>query len=309
MSLDGEWRIERAASALSHGDTTGAIDHLRSALGDNPENARAHALLAFALLSSRRRHAARHEAALAVACDPELGLGHRVRGYVALAENDLGAASTAFHEALALEPLDEQNLLGMARCHLASRKFPDAMRQIERVLELDANSGDALEVKARLELMQGSLAAAEDSAQRALALDPESPEALTLLGSVRLRSGDTQAARDLALWALQVDPSDDSALRLMSDIKARESWLLGAWWRLMTWLSRLGSERAVLVLTMLYVVHQAIQLVLRDFDWDSAAIGFSLLWLVFCAYTWGAGSIQQRMVTKELEQVRLKPGF
>jgi Tfp pilus assembly protein PilF len=309
VRVDSSWTLDCAALALRHGNATGAVEDIRGVLGEDPENARAHALLAFALLSLRRRHAARHEAELAIACDPEQAFPHRIRGYVALAENDAARANAAFEQAVSLNPDDEQNLLGLARCHLAARRFGPATQMLARVLEADASSSDAYEVQARLELERGDLPAAEEAAQRALAIDPESAEALTLLGTVRLRGGNAEAARDLALWALQLDPSDDGALRLMADIKARQSWHLGLWWRLMTWLSRLGIERAMLVMTLMFVVQHAGVLLLNDLGYEQAALGLSILWLIFCAYTWGAGSIQQRMVAKELESVRLKPGF
>jgi tetratricopeptide (TPR) repeat protein len=309
VRLETSWLLERAATAMRMGDMASAIEHLRAILGEEPENAQAHALLAFALLGTRRRHAARHEAAIAVACDPELGIGHRARGYVALSENDTPTAQAAFEHALAIDPSDEQNLLGLSRCYLAKRQFNEAMALIDKALEMDATATDALEAKARVELMRGDLRAAEATAQRALSLDPESPDALTLLGSIRLQAGDAEAARDLARWALQIDPTDEGALRLMADLKARQSWWLGAWWRFMVWLSRLGNERAVLVLTLLYIAYQAGVFVLRDLDMESAALGLNVVWLVLCAYTWGAGSIQRSMVAKELASVRLKPEF
>jgi Tfp pilus assembly protein PilF len=309
VSENISWPLERAIAALRRNDMATAIDHLRDVLTEEPEHAGAHALLAFSLLGSRRRHAARHEANQALACNPELPLAHRASGYVALAEANIGQARLAFQKALELDPSDEQNLLALARCDSAQGNWTAALDNIERALERDAGSGEALEAKGRVHLARGQLPEAEAAARAALALDPESAEALTLLGAVRLRAGDKDAARDLALWALQIDPSDDSALRLMADIKARQSWLLGLWWRYMVWLSKLGNERAVLVLTLTYIVYQAGVFLLGDLGLESAALGLSLLWLMLCIYTWTASSIQRNMVAKELERVRLKPDF
>lgn len=69
---------------------------------------------------------------------------------------------------------------------------------------------------------------------------------------VLLRRGDVSGAREHAVWALRTDGSDPDALRLLAVIKARESLLLGLWFRVGSVLAGLGPS-AMLVLLAAYV--------------------------------------------------------
>ncbi|XXY46877.1 hypothetical protein WME91_43440 [Sorangium sp. So ce269] len=76
----------------------------------------------------------------------------------------------------------------------------------------------------------------------ALKAEPEHADALILIGDVLLRRGDASGAREHAVWAIRTDVRDPDALRLLAAIKARESLLLGLWFRVSSVLARLGPS-------------------------------------------------------------------
>src|SRR5690606_5211910 len=98
--------------------------------------------------------------------------------------------------------------------------------------------------------------------------------------------GELQMAKDHALWAIRSEPGARHALYLMASIKARESWLLGLWWRFNTWLGRMSDGRIVLVLLAAFVA-QRLGTVYSDkhgFEMTSSIIHYA--WLGLCIYSW-----------------------
>lgn len=301
--------IARVVASLNAGNTPGAIEALRDALGEEPENSLAHALLASALMKQRRIHAARHEAELAVALDPTSDFAFRMRGYVALSSADLGRAQLAFAKAVEIDPTAAENRIAEARLAIARHDLAAAQKAIDQALALDPGDTEAKVIKGRVLAKRGRLGEAEIVAREALASSPEDIDTLCLLGEVRLAQGDGKGAKDLALWALQRNANDETALQLLADVKVKESPLLGLWWRYNAWLARLGAHNAMAVLTLMYVVYFLAQQGLDDFGHASYGTLLTVAWLVFCLYTWSGGAIRERMVKKELEHVRLRPNF
>ena len=188
-------------------------------------------------------------------------------------------------------------------------KPQEALKAIEICLNLDPHSVDARVLKGSIALQRGDMETANALARDALEQNPEHLCALTLMGSIYLRSGDIEAARDHALWALEIDPHDPEALSLLTSIKIRQSKLNGLWWRWNAWVTKRGTNNAILILIAAFVIVRLAVVVFEDYGYSSGATSLALIWLFFCVYTWKGCSIMDRMVHKELEQVRLNPNF
>ncbi|MBI1384468.1 MAG: tetratricopeptide repeat protein [Rhizobiales bacterium] len=308
MSQNVDHLVLLAGRAMATGNHSGAIETLRDALTQDPEHASAHTLLAYALLGQGRIHAARFEADAALRLAPELDDCHRVSGYVAISEADLVRARRDFLAAVELDPRSTENLLGLARLLDVCDEPVEALALVEKALEIEVEPA-SLVLRGGMHLEAGRLAEAEEDARRALALQPEDAATLALMGQVLLRGGDREAAREFALWALQIDATDQDALSLLANIKMRESWLMGLWFRWNVWISRLGTERAVLVLLAAFVVYWVARLAIRDLGYPGAAQMLTYAWLIFALYTWVGGAIRDRIVEKEVARVRLRPNF
>lgn len=304
-----EEMLMRVAAGLRSGNTPAAIEALRDLLTEIPDESLPHALLATALLRQRRLHAARHEADLAIALDPRSDIAHRTRGYVAMAGADLRKARLCMERAIEIDPQSAETRIAEARVALAARDLDGAGKAIEAALALEPGSADARILEAELLQQQGRLAEAEAAAREALTASPHDTEAMCRLGEILLARGDTGGAKELALWALQQDATDATAIALLSDVKMKESLLLGLWWRYNSWLSGLGSQNAMAVLTGMYVLYFLAIQALDDFGRGTYVTLLTIAWLVFCVYTWSGAAIRDRMVAKELEQVRLRPDF
>lgn len=300
--LDHAERMQRAANH------EGAIAALKRVLAEEPDSSEAHALLAISLLATRRVHAAAREAREALALEPEGRAALMAFVAVATAQRRWDEARAAVEALLALAPGD----VGSLRLAAELRRFDDpraAERLLERARELDPDDPDTLCALGRLLLARREVAEAGALARAALGLEPEDVDAHVLAGEVALAQGDARGAWEHARAALGHAPSDEGALRLLTSCKARESALLGLWWRFANLIGAAGSRRALLLSLGFFVAVQLVAIVADHYRWDLVSEVVMRLWLVFCVYTWAAPVLFRRMVERELKKLELRRDF
>lgn len=294
---------------LAHGNHPGAVEMLRRALSENPDDADAHALLSLVLLRQKRVHAAEHEAGLALTLEADLPMAHVAAASVALARHQFSRAEQHISRLLELEPDDADNLRLQARLFELTGKRPQRREALERALALGPDDPHTLTALGEEALERGDTAEAERRAREALAADAQFLDGLVLMGQVHLRRGQVEEARDHAVWALRQNATDEGALRLLVDLQARRSWVLGLWWRWATWMGTLGDTQGMLVLlgafTAQYVATQAAE----DLKLPTVAQLITLVWLGLAVYSWVAPSLFTRMLRRELEGVQLNARF
>lgn len=310
MSLD----MSRHALALArrhygHGQVDQAIDVLLRLLGEDPDLAEAHALLAFCLLKRKRLHVAALEAARALELEPDSVYSHLAAALVAIARRRPSEAETHLNAARELDPAAAVIEDGFARLHLAWGHDERALAHARCACELEPDDLDYRALLASLEFRRGDRGTAEALAREVLELDPEHLEALCVLGHCELAAGRVDDARQHAAWAVQLDPMDEQALTLLAAVKARRSPLLGLWWRFQSYLTAGSRTRTVVLLLGLFLLYQIGMIALSQNGLQRWTLPLSLLWLGFCAYTWIAPGLFWRSVKKELQQVTLRPGF
>lgn len=302
-------RLLLARRFLQAGQARAAIEQLRHVLGDDPENATAHALLSHALVDDNRIYAGEREAGLALAHAPEDGEGHRAMARVKFAQRRLDEALEATERAEAIEPLEPATFVIRAGVLAVLERSAEARAALERALELDPESDDARWQLGVLCLDEGKIDEAERWARAVLEGHPEHIGAGVLMGRALLRRGDVAAAREHALTALRENASHEGALFLLASVKTRENPFLGAWWHLNTRLSELGGHGEALALIGAFVAVRLVSLILADTGHPAASELVRTLWLGVCAYSWVAPGIFRKMLEAELQKVRLRDDF
>ena len=301
--------VHRALVAARFGQLHRALEGLAAHLGDDPDDAEAHAWLSFVLLGLRRPTAAEQEARLALAADPTLPLGLYALGRVCLAQRRFDDADTHVAALLAVEPDDASNLQLLADLRRLQGRSADADAALARALELDPEN-----VAVRVQIGAARLRAGDrDDAYRiavdTLVMAPGHPDVLVLLGAVTLDRGEVDAARALAIEALRVRPDDEEAMGLLVACKARQSWWLGLWWRWQAWMNRGDKRRTIALLLGMYLAIQLSSQALTDLGQPGAAATLDLVWLAVAAYTWFAPALFRRMLDRELKPVQLRADF
>ncbi|MBW8852587.1 MAG: tetratricopeptide repeat protein [Xanthomonadales bacterium] len=301
--------LDHALRLIHGGHDDQAIDVLTRLLGEAPDDADAHAALALCLVSRHRLHAAKLEAAQALALEPDAVLGHLAMASVSIARREFPAAEAHIDAARALAPEEPQSYRLAASLYRNWGRDARALEEIAKAHALAPDDPATLAQYGLLLFQDGRRDEARRFAERALERDPEHVEALTLLGHCDLAAGRVEDARAHAVWALQNEPGDVGALTLLSAIKARRSWLLGLWWRFQTWVTAGTNRRAIALLVGLYLVYRIADVALREQGLEDGAAWLSFAWLGFCVYTWFAPSIFLRSLRREFETVRLRPDY
>ena len=301
--------LKLAQDQLERGQVLEAIETLASLLGEDPDDAQAHALLSICLVRRKRLHAAGLEAASALQLAPETAFPH-------IAAASVASASRRFEEAkqhlLTAASIDGDSALverELARLHLYWGHVAEARQHAARSLELEPGSPDGLTLLGEISRADGEWQEAAMLAQQALEADPEHVDALVLLGTCELQAGRTAQAREHAVWALRLDADDAGARTLLCSIKARSNPLMGLWWRFQSMITSGGTTRAIMLLVGMYLVYRASLIMLADQGETRLTTLLSYLWLGFCMYTWVAPGMFARSLAKEMEEVRLRREF
>jgi Tfp pilus assembly protein PilF len=301
--------LQLAQQQMGRGHVDGAIDSLTQALGMDVDNAAAHALLAVCLIDRKRLTAAEHEARAALALAPDDWFVHLAMGQVRFAQRKPADAEEHFKQAVALAPQHDTPVRELGRFYLAQDRAAQAREFIDAACALAPGNPDNQSLLARWHLDQGDFARAEAIAREVLGDAPDDREALLVLGWAVLRGNRVDEAYQHAVWAVRNAPNDVGTLRLLCAVKARQSVVLGTWFRFSAFLGSGSGKRTVLMLVGMYLAVRLLSLVLGDAGYPAAAAAVNYAWLGFCVYSWVAPTLFQRMLNKELDQVKLRPDF
>lgn len=305
MAREVEQLVERARTQIGHGNLSGAIESLRRALSADPDHSGAHALLALCLHDERRLHAAEHEAQLAVGLEPDSALAHYAVAMVALARRDFVRAEEHLRRAIALQPEHAHSLLGLARLYTLWHRPQDALPLLDKARELAPDDAGTWAALADYHKSQRDFDRAEQLAREGLKLNPENTEALLVMGDILLHRGDTGGAREHALLVLRQNANHEGAIHLLTAVKARESPLLGLWWRFNAFFGGGSITRRVVMLLGIYLAYRAGVLVAGDLGHQGVQAALMLTWLAFCIYTWVGPALFQKQIRRELAPATL----
>jgi tetratricopeptide (TPR) repeat protein len=301
--------IEQADVQMRLAHWRGAIDLLRRALAIDPDHARAHAMLAFALLGAKRLAGAEIECRLALALDGNEPFCHHAAAAVLRAQRKLDEAWAHCQIALEADGTDADVHVLAAGIRDLRGEISEARALLAGALALEPTHAGALTRFAGLELDAHRYDEAARYIGEALRARPDDLEAHVVAGLVALVRGDDAGAEEHARFALSQDATDRDALGLWAAIKAHRSWTLGLWWRLNAWISLRseGGQIAVLIGSFMIVQIALILAVAADLELAEKILYWG--WLGFCAYTWIAPGLFKRMLERDLGSVVLDPDF
>jgi tetratricopeptide (TPR) repeat protein len=298
--------IERAEHFYAIGHVDGAIDELKRALTDDPDDAEAHAWLALCLLRKRRLHAAGVEANLAMTLGPELLLSQLVAAEVAIAKRDFKVAGQHIETLLTEAPENPAFHRLKARWLTLTGKRELRLAALQEAQRLVPDDPETLAALSEHFAEAGQVERARQLAEDALRLEAENHNALVAMGWALLLSGDKTGAREHALAALRADALAPDALALLTSIKTRSNPLLGAWWHYATWMQRLGPTGSVTVLLAAFVLYRVAVIVAEQQGASSLAGGIQIAWLAVVVYSFVGPILFRKALQRELESVELR---
>ncbi len=283
MSVD----IERAQLLISQSRFDMAETALRAALSSDPDDYRAHALLAYCLLRLGRKPESLTEADTAVSKGPGAPYAYYIR---ALALVELGRrmeAKAAAREAIQLDPSDADYFALLGGIHLDDRQWTEALKSAESALVLDAEHVQGANVRAAALVKLGRGVEAGQTLDSALAREPESAVTHANMGWTLLERGDHKKALEHFREALRLDPEQEWAREgIVESMKARNPA-----YRLMLqyffFMSKLSSKGQWGVILVALVGTRLLRATARAYPpFEPAAMVIGILYVLFMVATW-----------------------
>jgi Tfp pilus assembly protein PilF len=301
MSVDA--MVAHADARLRAGDWRDAVDILRRALTLEEGDARAHAVLALALLAGNRLSGAESEARRALELDGGSAHGHYAIAAVLHARGHDDEAwqycAVAIEDSIDHDTDIAVHVLGAAISE-ARKKRRQARTLLESILHRAPSSTTARLALARIELADGRLAEAARLADDALRDKPRDPGAHVIAGLVDLAQGDVDAAERHARFALSENATHPDAIRLWSAIKTRKNRALGTLWRFNTWLGARSDDRQVALLVGAYLVVQLCMILVGRLGYPMVQPILLWVWVGFCIYSWYAPVLFEKLLAREI---------
>jgi tetratricopeptide (TPR) repeat protein len=134
-------------------------------------------------------------------------------------EQDIPKAALLFAEALELDPGHEDSRYYLANCLAVQGEVEEAMRHLERLMEINPLSHRAYKqwgiVRAMTAESPADLDAAIRALERSLEINKEETGALLVLGELALMQGDEEVARQRLEWNTSTNPRSTGGLFLL----------------------------------------------------------------------------------------------
>ncbi len=304
-----EYQLQRAWSLYHSGQYSPAIDHLKNLLGQNPNHAEAHGLLAACLLGDKRLHASEYELGIALQQDPMQPMLFFIQAKIYLFKRQFKEALKACDQALALAPEYVDALLQKSAIYLLQDDFSEAKSCIESAARIDPSHSQIHNCFARLYLAKGDLAQAETYAYEALRSDAQDESANVLMGKIQLAKGNLGEAEYHAKFVIMNSPNSEEALALFANLKARKNWFVGLWWRFNNKLANMSQLRQVTWLICAYLFFNLLSQIVGDLGYPLLSDVIAYTWIGLAIYSWVAIPIYLRMLKKELQNFRFNRDF
>jgi tetratricopeptide (TPR) repeat protein len=304
-----EYQLERAWSLYHSGQYTPAIDQLKNLLGQDPNHAESHGLLAACLLGDKRLHAAEYELHIALQQDPMQPFLFLIQSKIFLYKRQFNKALESCDHTLSIAPTYVDALLEKSGIYLLQDNFDKAQTSIEQAASIAPDHTGISIAFAHLHLARGDYQQAATFAREALQQNAQSESANLLMGRIQLAQGNLPDAEYHAKFVILNSPNSEEALALLANIKARKNWFIGLWWRFNNKLVNMSQLRQVSYLICAYLFFNLLSQIVEDIGYPrtSSLIGYA--WLALVIYSWIAIPIYIKMLKKELQRFQFNRDF
>lgn len=204
--------LDRAALLIEQGRWDRAADELKQALAHDPDNARAHSLLALCWSQDKDQlRAATREAESGVGLAPDDDFAHYALAVVLDKRNHFPEARAAVDQAIALMP-ESATYFGLkASLFAQQQQWTEALEEAERGLSFDPDSETCQSYRAlalsKLDRGEGAI----EQAERQVSRRPDSSQAHATRGWALLHDGRYREAEEAFREALRLGPTNEMA--------------------------------------------------------------------------------------------------
>ena len=282
--------LEKASLLIEQDRYDLAEKEVGAALAEDPESARAHALLALCRIRTGKRDEALAPAREAVRLAPDWGFPHFMLGKVHYAREEHDKALASLGEAIRLDPDEANYRWVIAAVLLDTGRTKEALAAADEGLRLEPEESGIHSMRGLVLYQLGRVGEAEEAYRRALSLDPRNDVAHAGLGRVAASRGHADAAVESFREALRIDPNDAWARQgLLEALRARYP-VYGVFLRWLEWTRRLSGRTRTGLFIGLYFLFRMAGKSLRDAEgplqW--VLLLFVIVYILFFLMTWVA---------------------
>ncbi len=219
-----------------------AETELRQALGADPHDAFAHALLALCLTERQKYDVATAEAQQAIHLSPDLPFAHYAHARVLYDRNHYPEAQAAIEEAIRLDSADATYFALLAGIHFDQKRWQAALDAAEQGLQFDGEHIGCTNLRAMAMVKLGRRAEAGTTIDAALARNPDNAFTHANQGWTLLEKGEPKKALEHFREALRLDPTNEWARHgIVEALKARNI-IYAAMLKYFLFMSRMSSQ-------------------------------------------------------------------
>ncbi len=280
-------KLGRVLSLMDMGCLSDAEQELRMFMGENPEDAQAHAVLALILWDRGKRKEAFEEVEGALGLDPEDPYPVYVYCTLLLAAKRLDEADEVASELIEAMP---ESMLGFelrAKVALRRHDWNAALEAADAALRIDSDDEDSMSLRAQALVKLGKREEAMSGFDEALALSPNDDSIIAEKGWCVLECGDVAGARELFLNALRIDPNNESAKAGIVDSIKVKNFLYRLILKYFFWTGTLGGQARTGFLIGIWLIAKILRVVAKTIPTlQPFIIPVILLYVVFVLTTW-----------------------
>ena len=279
--------FQRAMILYEQGRHADAERELRGALGEQPHDPVAHAMLALCLAQRKAYHEAQREAAEAIRLGPDQPFPQYAMAIVMLGRNRFDEAEHAIREAIRLDPYDADYFGVLGSIKLETRRWPAALEAAEKGLELSPDHVTCTNVRATALVQLGRHDEASSAMGEALRRAPEDATTHANQGWALLHRGEHLKAMEHFREALRLDPTSDWARAgIVEALKARNV-VYRAMLAYFLWMSRLSDRAQWAVIIGAWLLYRAMRAVSQNNpEARKYLLPFMILYGIFAVMSW-----------------------
>jgi len=281
--------LQRALLLYQQSRFEQAEPELRQALGADPDDAYAHALLGLCLAHREKFDEATQEARQAIHLAPDLAFSHYALANVLHDRRRYDDAVSAINEALRLEPEDADFCALLSQIRLDQRNWPAGLEAAERGLQFDPGHVACTNLRAIALVKLGRKAEAGATIDAALARNPDDAITHANQGWAYLEQSDPKKALEHFREALRLDPTNEWARAgIVEALKARNI-IYGLMLRYFLWMSKLSTAAQWGVIIGGYFLNRALTSAAKaNPDLAPWLLPIRILYMVVLLLTWTA---------------------
>jgi tetratricopeptide (TPR) repeat protein len=280
-------RLQKASLLIDQRRYELAEPELTAAMAEEPNNAFAHAYMAFCLLARKDYERATEFAQRAIHLRPDLALGYSVAAIVWRSRNYLDKAEASIREAIAISPHDPDYHVTLSGIKYHQRDWATALQAAETALSLNPEHIDALNLRAESLRKLGRVQDARVELQNALRVDPDSADTHATLGWACLQNGDRAKASEHFREALRLDPDSEWARQGVLETLRSYNPLYRPLLKFFLWMQSLSGRAQWGVIIGAYVLYRVLLgLAGQNPTWKPFIMPVVFIYIAFVAATW-----------------------